>query len=318
MNYIQTLDQYVSTVETENTKAIALYESNDYDKALSLFKKLATEAPSVQSLNNYAWVLLHDEEDRIEADKVLQKALTFKPKSAFPYMLLGEIALNNGQLQQAKQYLEQANRLKMTKEGGTNLAIAYFKLGEFERAARIFASIEGDSGITQLDEVVAWMYAGQKQRAKNLLSQWNESSEDYTGAIEVADVYIELECFEEARVQFEKEWHDGINTRYIVSRFAYVLWKLNDFDACQQIVDQAMKENLDNIKDVQLEEVEENWTLEDKEEVISDLKADYEALQTIISRLNEGDIPPFEFEIYPLEGCQLFGCMRHGHEEYRE
>lgn len=316
MNYIQKLDQYLSPVVTENTKAIALYESNDYEEALALFKKLAIETPSIQSLNNYAWILLRDEEELLEAEKWLQKALVFKPKAAFPYVLLGEITLKNEQFERAKQYLEQANQLHMTKEGSNNLAIAYLKLGEFKRAARIFSQIEGDSGITQLDEVVAWMYAGQKQRAKNLLSQWNESSEDYTGAIEIADVYTELECFEEARIQFEKEWNDGINTLYIVSRFAYVLWKLNDLDACQRIVEQAIKETLENIKEVQLEEVEENWTLEDKEEVIMDLKADYKALHSLIQRLNEGYIPPFEFEFYPLEGCQLFGCMRHGHEEY--
>lgn len=318
MNYIQKLDQYLSPVVTENAKAIALCESNDYEEALSLFKKLAIETPTVQSLNNYAWILLRDEEDSREAEKWLQKALAFKPKSAFPYVLLGEIALKSGQFERAKQYLEQANHLEATKEGNNNLAIAYLKLGAFERAARIFSQIEGDSGITQLDEVVAWMYAGQKQRAKNLLSQWDESSDDYTGAIEIADVYTEIECFEEARTQFEKEWNDGINTLYIVSRFTYVLWKLNDLDTCQQVVEQAIKETVENIKDVQLEEVEENWTLEDKKEVISNLTADYEALHSLIQRLNEGYIPPFEFEFYPLEGCQLFGCMRHGHEEYKE
>ena len=77
------------------------------------------------------------------------------------------------------------------------------------------------------------------QKAKALLDGWNEEAYDYTGAIEIADVYVELGCYTEAREQFEKEWRSEIEHPYIVSRFAYTLWQLGDLTACHATIQQA-------------------------------------------------------------------------------
>ena len=316
MDYVLKLDRFLYDEVSENTKAITLFEQNEYDEAFALFKKLAQEAPSVQSINNLAWIVLREEEDKDEAERLLQQVLALQPHSPFPYMLLGEIALHKQQFKLAKSYLQQVLSYGSTEEATYNLAIAHFQLGEYEQAAQIFARCVGDSGMTQLHEVVSWMYAGKHEKAKTLLDGWNEDAYDYTGAIEIADVYVELGCYAEAREQFEKEWKSYVNTPYIVSRYAYTLFQLRDIDACQSTIQQAIKQTLEEMTAVQQEEVEALWTAEDKAERTWELTEQKQTLETMWDLLSNDYVPTFEYEMYPMGGCQLFGCSQHGNPEY--
>lgn len=318
INYVDKLDRFLTGVISENTRSIMLLEQNNYDEAFTLFKKLAREAPSIQSLNNLAWFMLREEENRDEAKKLLEQVLILNPQSSFPYMMLGEIALHNKRYEEAKHYLQQALSFNEAEEAIYNLAMAHFQLGESEQAAKTFARCMGDSGITQLHEVVSWLYAGNFNKAKALLSNWNDEADDYTGAIEIADVYVELGCYSEARAQFEKEWNNYYISPYSVSRYAYTLWKLEEYDACQAIIQQAIQQNKEEINDEQQAELDEHWTVKDRDERIIELNEQQQTLETLWQRLKNGDVPPFEYEMYPSGGCQLFGCMQHGNPEYEE
>ena len=316
INYVAKLDRFLSDDISENMKAIMLFEQNEYDEAFVLFKKLAEEVPSIQSINNFAWIVLREEEDRDEAERLLQKILALQPQSPFPYMMLGEIALHKQQYEQAKSYLQQALSYKVMEEATYNLAIAHFQLGEYEQAAQTFAHCVGDSGLTQLHEVVAWMYAGEHNQAKALLDDWNEDAYDYTGAIEIADVYIELGCFAEAREQFEKEWNSYITSPYIISRFTYTLIQLGNRLQSQSVINQAITQADGEITDEFQIELDENWTAENKAERIAELTEQKRVLEALYGRLQNGYVPPFEYDMYPMGGCQLFGCTQHGNPEY--
>lgn len=315
---LEKLDQSLTGLISENTRAIMLLEQNNYDESFTLFKKLARETPSVQSLNNLAWFMLREEENRDEARILLEQTLVFNPKSSFPYMLLGEIALHNKEYNEAKHYLLQALSFSETEEATYNLAMAHFQLGEYEQAAKVFSRCDGDSGITQLHEVVSWLYAGHVDKAKALLANWNDEADDYTGAMEIADVYVELGCYNEARVQFEKEWNSYYTSPYCVSRYAYTLWQLEDYDACRAVVQQAIQQKKEERIDEQQRELDEHWTAQDRDECINELIEQQQTLETLWHRLENGDVPPFEYDMYPNGGCQLFGCMQHGHPEYEE
>lgn len=318
INYVNHLDRFLTDILSENRKAIMLFEQNEYDKALALFKRLADETPSVQSLNNFAWMLLREEEDRAQAQKLLQQVLALKPQSPFPFMMLGEIALHNEQYEQAKSYLQQALTFEGTEAATYNLAIAHFHLGEYELAAQHFARCTGDSGLTQLHEVVAWIHVGEHKKAKQMLAGWNEEADDYTGAIEIADVYIELGCYEQAREQFEKEWGKYVTSTYIVSRFAYTYWQLHQLDACQSIIQRAIAQTNEEITDNQHAELDEHWTAKDRDEHIAELMEQQQTLEALMDKLQNGYVPAFEYELYPMGGCQLFGCTQHGNLEYEE
>ncbi|WP_339176331.1 tetratricopeptide repeat protein [Solibacillus sp. FSL R5-0691] len=293
-----------------------LLEENKYDEAFSLFKKLAIETPSVQSLNNFAWIMLREEENGAEAKALLEQLLVLNPQTSFPYMLLGEIALHNKQFNEAKHYLLKAHSFSEAEDVTYNLAMAHFQLGEFEQAAKVFSRCIGDSGMTQLHEVVSWLYAGGVDKAKALLANWNDEADDYTGAIEIADVYIELGCYKEARSQFEKEWNSYYISPYCVSRYAYTLWQLEDYDACRTIIQQAIEQNKEEQMDEQQRDLDEHWTARDRDDCIIELTEQLNTLENLLQGLENGDVPSFDYDMYPNGGCQLFGCMQHGHPEY--
>ena len=315
---IDHLDHFLTDILSENQKAIMLFEQNEYDEALAMFKRLSDETPSVQSLNNLAWMFLREEEDRVEAQKLLQQVLAFEPRSPFPYMMLGEIALHNEQYEQAKSYLQQAITFEKTEVATYNLAIAHFHLGEYEQAAQQFARCTGESGQTQLHEVVAWVHAANHEKAKQMLAEWNEEADDYKGATEIADVYIELGCYEQACEQFEREWGNNITSTYLVSRFAYTYWQLQQRDACQSIVQQAIAQTAEEISNEQHTELDEHWSAKDRDEYIAKLMEQQETLETLMDKLQNGYVPEFEYDMYPMGGCQLFGCTQHGNLEYKE
>ena len=315
IDYIEKLDRFTEST-SENSRAVMLFEQNEYDEAFALFKRLAAEAPSVQSLNNLAWIYLREEETMDEAEKLLQQVLTFQPQSSFPYMMLGEIALFKQRYEQAKSYLQQALAFSETEEATYNLAIAHYQLSEFRDAAEMFARCVGDSGITQLHEVVAWMNAGEHNKAKALLDGWNEDAYDYTGAIEIADVYVELGCFAEAREQLKKDWSSYVNSPYIVGRLGYTLMQLGDVEACDALIQAAIQQTNLEIVDVEDVELDEHWSKKDKKERIEELKVQKMELETMFERLQNGFNPTFEYEMYPMGGCQLFGCIQHGNPEY--
>ena len=170
--------------------------------------------------------------------------------------------------------------------------------------------------MTQLHEVVAWMDAGEHDKAKELLDGWNEDAYDYTGAIEIADVYVELGCFAEAREQFKKEWSSYVHSPYLVGRFGYTLMQLGDVEACDTLIQAAIQQTNIEITEEEDAEIDEHWSKEDKKERIEQLKVQKMELETMFERLQNGFKPAFEYEMYPMGGCQLFGSIQHGNPEY--
>lgn len=311
---VDELKQLVSA----NKWALILFESNHYDEAFALIEKLAKKKPSVESLNNYAYLLLHEEEDYERAWDMLQQVLPMQPQSEFPYLMLGELAIHFKRFEEAKLYLQKALTFKESEIATHNIGIAYFSLGEHEQAAQTFSRCAGDSGMVQLYKVVSWIHAGQTTKAKALLDAWNEEADDYTGAIEIADVYIEFGCFMEAREHFEKEWQQYFVSPYIVSRYAYTLWQIGDKAACEQVVQHAINKKKEEIMEEEQIELDEHWTEHDRAERLVEHHVELKELQSLIERLSQGFVPPFDFELYPTGGCQLFGCPLHDHPEYEE
>lgn len=318
IGYKYRLTDELKQLVSDNQWALILFECNVYDEAFSQIEQLAKSKPSVESLNNYAYLLLHEEEDHERAWDVLQQLLPMQPQSDFPYLMLGELALRFKRYQEAKTYLQQALHFGTSEPAMHNIGIAHFHLGEYEQAAQAFSQCAGDSGMVQLYEVVSWLRAGQMEKAKSLLDHFNEQADDFIGASEIADVYMELGYFSEAHALFAKEWNDHYTMPYSVSRYAYTLWQLGEYDACQQMLQQAILTKQEEIADEKLSEIDEHWSEQDCAEHIEELQQELVELQALTGRLAKGFIPPFEFELYPTGGCQLFGCPLHGHPEYEE
>ncbi|MER1998218.1 MAG: tetratricopeptide repeat protein [Lysinibacillus sp.] len=318
IDYVEKLDRFITEDVSDNRKAIMLFEQNDYESAFALFKRLAKEQPSVQSLNNLAWLYLREEEELEVAEQLLQQLLTYEPTAAFPFMMLGEISLRKQRYEQAKQYLLTAISFNEERPAMFNLAIAHFHLGEYKEAAAIFNTYAENSDLTKLNEVVSLLYAKEYAEAEQLLDAWDEESDHYTGAIEIADVYIELGAYEKARIHFEKEWTNYFATPYIVKRYSYTLMQIGEQALAQKVIGQSIESLKEEYLEEQQTQFDEHWTVADQREKLAELTEQMSELAGLYDQLQRGYVPTFDYELYVDGGCQLFGCMQHSHPEYDE
>lgn len=316
--YMDNLDRFLHGMMSPNQVALMLFESNSYEAAFGLLKKLAYQTPSVQSLNNLAYMYLREEEKMEKAEELLQQVLTLQPQSAFPYNMLGEIALHNGAYTQAKVYLEQA--LAFEEQEGTlyNLALAHFHVAEYKEAAHYFSRCRAMNGQVKLHEILARIYAGERAMAKDMLTNWQASDEDDVSAIEIADMYIELGCFLEAREQFEKEVLTTFLSPSSTARFAYMYQQLQDEASCRKLIAQMRAFTVAEIEEEEQTTYEDALSQQHQKERLHELRTYLHMYDSLFEQLKQGDVPPFEYDMYPYGGCQLFGCLLHGHAEYKE
>lgn len=318
IGYHYRLEKQLKQLVSPNKWALILFESNQYDEAFSILKQLAKTNPSVESLNNYAYMLLHEEEDHARAWDVLQQLLPMQPQSDFPYLMLGEIAIHFQRFEEAKAYLQQALAFHTSEIALHNIGIVHYSLREYEQAAQAFSRCAGDSGIVQLYEVVSWMHAGQTKKAKSLLDQFHEEADDFIGYVEMADVYIELGYFKKALSLFKKHWDQYESTPYTLSRYAYALSQIGEQAACEQVIQQAIHNQQEKIVDEEQQALDEHWSAQDRAACIAQLQDERSELQLLRERLQQGFVPSFDFELHTTGGCQLFGCPLHGHLQYNE
>ncbi|MHC8515922.1 tetratricopeptide repeat protein [Sporosarcina sp. ITBMC105] len=301
-----------------NEKALQLFEVNEYDAALALLEQVVKEKRTVQSLNNLAWMYLYEEEDVRRAKPLLEEVVALCPNSHFPFNMLGEIALGEKDWESARELLTESIAIQSSREAIHNLAVADFHTGRFKQAADGFHAVAEDSDIVCWYEVIARIRNGELAGAKSILDEWNSESAHYLGAIEAADAYVELDCWQEARDMFEKEWKDYFVSPYVIGRYAYVLFRLHDVHACRQVIDQAVEDKQVEIEEVKQEICDEHWSEADKADRVQELQEELKGLQQLFAKLQAGYRPVFEFELHSEGGCYLFGCKQHGHSEWVE
>ncbi|MDN4608222.1 tetratricopeptide repeat protein [Sporosarcina highlanderae] len=299
-----------------NEKALQLFEENAYDEALDLLEQAVEKGRTVQSLNNLAWMYMYEEEDVQRAKPLLEEVVALRPQCHFPYNMLGEVALQEKNWDGARELLRKSIAIRSSGEAIHNLAVADFYTDRFQQAADGFHSIAEDSDIVSWYEVIARIRNREWAVAKSILDQWNSESSHYLGAIEAADAYVEMDCWQEARDKFEKEWSDYFISPNVISRYAYVLFRLHDLHACRQVIDRAVADKRVEIEEEKQEICDENWTEADKADRILELQEELSGLQQLFAKLQAGYLPVFRFELHHEGGCYLFGCKQHGHSEW--
>jgi len=301
-----------------NQKAIELFEQNDYEEALTLFQKVLSESRNIQSLNNLAWMYSYEEENDLKALELIEEAVAMNPISYFPYNLLGEIYLRQKKWNLASEALLKSIAIQSSNEAYHNLAVAKYHLGDITEASNYFQRVAGDSDDVMFSHVKCLIDLGMKREAKAKLEAFNPDADDYVGEIAVADLYVEMECFENAIFWFEKGWKESWKDPYWVSRFIYSLYNVKNSHRINEVVHEAIQQKDEEIKNAHEEECDENWTEDDKEEYIQQLLAEKNYYKNIIEQISSEQIPAIEFEPSITGACYLFGCKRHNHCEYEE
>lgn len=285
---------------------------------MELFQRAVHEYRGVQSLNNLAWMYFYEEEDDSKALELIREVIKLNPSSYFPYNILGDIYIKQERWEEAKEVLQKSISIQPSDEAFHNVAVAHYNLGEFEKASEFFLRVAGDSDYIMYIYVKCLIDLGRTTEAKEKLDAFNRKSDDFVGEINVADLYVELKCYKEAIQCFEKGYKEVWKSPDWIGRFVYALYKANNFTRINEVIRESIEAKTAEIEDVKNEEVEENWTEEDKKELIEEYTEENNCYKAMIARINSGYVPELEFETYHLGGCYLFGCKRHNHLEYGE
>lgn len=300
-----------------NEKALELFEQNEYEKALELFRHAVKESRNIQSLNNLAWMYSYEEEDDNEALVLVKEVIQMQPSSYFPYNLLGEIKLRQKKWTLASDALSKSISIQPSKEAYQNLGVAKYYLGELEEASDNFLRAAGNSDVVMFYHVKCLIDLEKKSEAKEKLDAFNEEADDFIGEVEVADLYVEMGYFNEAIQWFEKGWEEYWKTPNWVGRFVYALFQTKDITRINEVIGESTLLKEEEIKFAYEEECDEHWTESDKEEHIKKLLEEKNEYEYMVDRISSGYIPLFEFEPAIAGACYLFGCKRHNHPDYQ-
>ncbi|MDR4171720.1 tetratricopeptide repeat protein [Bacillus nitratireducens] len=301
-----------------NEKAIEMFEQNEYEEAMELFQQAVRKSRDVQSLNNLAWMYLYEEENDDKALELIREVVKLNPSSYFPYNILGEIYMKQKKWEEAKEALQKSISIQPSNEAYHNVAVAHYNLGELEKALEFFLRVAGDSDYIMYNYVKCLIDLGRTTEAKEKLDAFNRKSDNFVGEINVADLYVELNCYKEAIEWFEKGYKEVWKSPNWIGRFVYALYKANNFSRINEVIRESIEAKTADIEDVQNEEVEENWTEKDKKELIEEYTEENNCYKKMIERIKSGYVPGLEFETDHIGACYLFGCKRHNHLEYEK
>ncbi|CAM4205242.1 tetratricopeptide repeat protein [Bacillus manliponensis] len=299
-----------------NEKAIALLEQNEYQEAFTLFKQAVEESRDVQSLTNLAHIYMYEEEDVDEVIHLLKEVLRFQPHSHFPYSLLGEGYVRTGQWSKAREVLRKALAIQPTLEATFNLATAEYCLGNLEEAVNYFLEVSNGHKYAIYDYIQCLIELGRREEAKRRLEDFLQTAEEIE-TVQVAELYTELGCFQEAILFFEKGWNEYGKMEDWVSKYMYVLLRNGQHTRAHELLQEVIQEVEEIMDSVHEEECCEVWTEKDKAERIQELIIEKEEWKSLMERISANYTPKLTFETDFLTACYLFGCKRHNNPEYK-
>ncbi|MQR94672.1 tetratricopeptide repeat protein [Fictibacillus phosphorivorans] len=301
-----------------NKEAIEQLEENNVDQAMKLFHKAVLEKRDVQSLTNLAWVIWREEDDLERALSLASEAVDLRPTSHFPYSLCGELLLENKRYEDALNMLQQAISIEPTNITHHNLGVAYYYLGETAKAATHFGLAAGKSDYTLYNQVKCLIELGEKGEALRLTQTFDEDAEDFIGTIDLAELYAEIGLHEEAVHWFEKGWKDYYLQPEWVGLYIYSLLQSKQETKANNTVKEFLRYKKEEILETKTEELDEDWTEEDKKEVIIRLTKEINDFEILLKKIKDGYLPAILLEPSSERDCYLFGCERHQHPEYKD
>jgi tetratricopeptide (TPR) repeat protein len=298
-----------------NQKALECLENNEYEKAVFYFLQAVDESRDVKSLTNLAWIYSYEEDNDDAAIVLLEEVVNLSPLSYFPYSLLGEIYLKRSRWTEALSLLVKSINILPTLSANSNLGVVYYHLGDKKRASEFFLKGSTSSDYSKYGHFKCKIELDEIEEAKQMLGLVSEEDEEFFGQVEMAELYVEMECFELAIEWFKKGWNHYAKSEDWVSQYIYALLKLHSRDLAQDVYNEMLQSFNEDIENSKNEECNDHWSVVDKEEHIKGIMQDKEKFTAMIKRIESGYIPRIYFEPTIYTDCYLFGCKRHNHLE---
>ncbi|KOO48830.1 tetratricopeptide repeat protein [Viridibacillus arvi] len=289
-----------------------------FDEAQLMLEQAVMEKRDIQSLHNLACFYIKDTEEYYKTLPLLAEAIEKQPKHYFPFALLGEIYLRMEKYISAIRILEYALKMKDTEVVHANLAAAYFNMNNFEKAAEHYKKSATNGDFLKYAEMVSYLQLDDHDSVLNTLKKVNANDENYMGEVNVAEIYAQINYFDEALPLFEIGWREIVRSYDWVEHYVYALTQLGRVEEAADIIYQMKTETTNEIIESKARAMEEECIEETLEESIMDLQHTNEKYNTLIGRILKGYRPRIFFEPYYVSQCYLFGCKLHGNKTYDE
>lgn len=252
----------------------------------------------------------------------------FKIPSRYPnaYNALGLTYTNEGKTKEALELFEKAMELDDHIDYQYNYAASLYYNGQTEEALKIFSrisktwrddetaekayyacgvirSLAGDfeSGIKVADEMRLSIASLQLLMVIDL--------PDIYGA-DLSDIYYVCGQYQRCVEMFEQDNMYPMAELY--SRYVFAYNAINEKEQVLALCDKIIKEKDEALEEAIQDEIDEEWTQEDREFQIHTFKEEKKDLLVLFDRvMNKGYKPEIKFKPVLVYGCYLIGCPRH-------
>ncbi|EKX51182.1 hypothetical protein GUITHDRAFT_134689 [Guillardia theta CCMP2712] len=164
-----------------------------------------------------------------EESRCLQRAIQLSPRHPEPFARLAEIAVTDGQHLQAREYVEQAQRLSPTSSKVLSISAAiYYSLGDLQRSVADYeAAMLQQDGLTMHNfNNLGISYAASNQHAsavrsyKSALRLWTPESGMMTTSIllNLGNTFVDLRRFSEAFASYRRILH--LDPSYAIAHYS--------------------------------------------------------------------------------------------------
>ena len=297
-------------------RAVEAYENQEYDTAFSLFKEAVEQERTVATLTNLAWYYAHEKDDFEQTVKLAKEAISLEPNLHFSYSLLGETYVRMGKWKKAAGILPDALARGAGDESRYNLGVTHYKQGQYKIAAHYFNGVSNEQPYARYAEAYTHLKAGNVDAAKETITRIPVGEGEEIYQADLADLYLEVGDLADSLHWFGETWKTYAKSPSWVSRYAYLLTKLNQSNQAKTMLDLCITDVKEEWQETK-EAVEEPgyWEPGEKEEFLNDLQKEIQEYQTLLSRMEEGYVPSMDFDLSFLTKCHLYGCTHHGHKE---
>lgn len=295
-----------------------LLQEFKFEEAQMMLEQAVMEKRDIQSLHNLACFYIKDAEEYYKALPLLAEVIEQQPKHYFPFALLGEIYLRMEKYISAIRILEYALKMEDTEVVHANLAAAYFNMDNFEKAAEHYKKSATDGDFLKYAEMVSYLHLDDYDSVLNTLKKVNTNDENYMGEVNVAELYAQINYFDEAIPLFEIGWREIVRSYDWVEHYVYALIQLGRVEEASDIIDQMKTETADEIVESSIRAIDKAVIEENLEESIMDLLHTKEKYNKLIGRILKGYRPRIYFEPYYVSKCYLYDCKIHGNKTYAE
>ncbi len=287
---------------------------------------------TVKSTHNFAWFLYfgwseiqwrYNEENAISKALAIQKeCIQLNQKSYLPYYQYEYMLLDQKQYQEAIFFLEKANKLEEKRDIIHNLGFCHFQVGHYQTAFELFKNssrLEDFENISLFNQALATFKINKLEKvrslAKKLFNKIKSNNYEIVSLYEIGLIFYLLKDYKNVVRCLLKEGLDGIDL-FDWQELSYALYTI-DIKTWENEINKSIKQRNNFILEIENgHEDWENYSKEDKKEVLNEFKNEVKLKEEVLSKGMIEPILDLSKQLY-IEycGCLLFDCHKHGNRK---